>query len=254
MTIQVIMEHWLPPLVMAPFVGSFLGTVILRLPAGRPVVAGRSVCAHCESALGPVALIPLFGWLLRRGRCHYCGGRISVFYPLTELAALLVAAWAVAVLPGGLAWIGCGLGWTLLTAAAIDLRDLVLPDVVVLPLLPIGLLVSYGLNPAALSHHAIGAIAGFLSLLAVGWAYRRLRGRDGLGLGDAKLFAAAGAWNGWQGLAGVMVWAAGLALAVVLLRAAAGQRLGRDQPIAFGPYLAAGLWLVWLYGPLVPVW
>lgn len=239
-------------LLIAPFVGSFLGVVAMRLPDGLPIVLGRSRCATCGEALRPHDLIPVVSWLVRRGRCGCGRVRLSVFYPSIELAALAVAASAVAVLSGWLLWASLVLGWTLLTLAAIDLRHQLLPDVLTLPLIPAGLAVIWTLDPTALADHAIGAAAGLGGFWLIAWLYRRLRGREGLGLGDAKLLAGAGAWLGWQALPSVIVMAAGSALVVALAVAMAGTRLGATTRLAFGPYLALAFWLVWLLGPLMP--
>ena len=243
--------HWLFLLSAAPCVGSFLGVVAVRLPEGRSALRGRSACPHCGTRLGLLDLVPILGWGLARGRCRHCGAGISWSYPAIELAALAVAAWSLAVLPGWLAWAGCALGWSLIVLAVIDARHLLLPDALTLPLVPAGLAVAWWVDPAKLPGHALGAVAGFLVLAAVGLAYRRLRGREGLGSGDAKLFAAAGAWVSWGGLPSVLLVAAAGALAWHLGAARwRGRRLeGRELP--FGPYLAAALWLVWLYGPVV---
>ncbi|MCZ6839167.1 MAG: A24 family peptidase [Alphaproteobacteria bacterium] len=99
--------------------------------------------------------------------------------------------------------------------------------------------------------HVIGAALGLTLFLVVGATFRRLRGYDGLGGGDAKLFAAAGAWVGWPGLPSVLLSASVSALAVVLVMIAAGRRGMAHQEIAFGPYLCVGFWIVWLYGPRV---
>ncbi len=238
-------------LLVSPFVGSFLGVVILRLPAGRPILLARSTCDQCGRTLGVADLIPFASYLRRRGRCACGEARLGLFYPGIELAALAVAASAAAELSGWLLWASLALGWTLLTLAAIDLGHYWLPDRLTLPLIPAGLLVAWLVDQAKLIDHAIGALAGFLAFAGIAWAYRRLRRRAGLGLGDAKLLAAAGAWLGWPALPGLVVAAATLALAVALVRAAFGERLAAASRIAFGPYLAAALWLLWLYGPLV---
>jgi leader peptidase (prepilin peptidase)/N-methyltransferase len=114
------------------------------------------------------------------------------------------------------------------------------------------LAVSYAIDPTLLLPHLIGAAAGFVAFAAVAEIYRRLRGRDGLGLGDAKLLAAAGAWLGWQALAGLVLIAAVIGLAAVLVRSLAGRPMEPTSRIAFGPALAAAFWIVWLYGPLLP--
>jgi leader peptidase (prepilin peptidase)/N-methyltransferase len=253
----------LPPvsaLLFAPFAGSFLATVAVRLPEGRSIARGRSRCPACDRALGIVDLVPIVSWLALRGRCRHCGAAIAPFYPLFELACLAIAAWAALVVSGWAIWPTAVLGWLLLTLAEVDRRCMVLPDALTLPLLIIGLVAVAVLAPQRLPAHAAGAAAGFAVFALITVAYRRLRGREGLGLGDAKLLAAGGAWVGWQGLPSIIGGAAALALVVVLTtRWAArwsGPRdrgaawLAAEQRIAFGPFLAAAIWLVWLYGPL----
>jgi leader peptidase (prepilin peptidase)/N-methyltransferase len=238
-------------LLAAPFVGSFLGVVIDRLPAGRPMLVGRSRCDACSATLGAKDLVPVASWLWRRGRCAYCRAELSTFYPIIELVALAVAASAASVLSGWLLLVSCALGWILLTLAVIDQRHFLLPDVLTLPLIPAGLLVAWAIDPALVMGHLAGALAGFAAFAAIAFAYRRLRHREGLGLGDAKLLAAAGAWLGWQALPGLVVVAAVCALAVALARTVAGDTLSAIMRIAFGSYLALAFWLVWLLGPLV---
>jgi leader peptidase (prepilin peptidase) / N-methyltransferase len=238
-------------LVAGPFVGSFLGVVIERLPAGRPPAFGRSRCDACGATLGAKDLVPIASWLWQRGRCAHCRAELSAFYPIIELAALAVAASAALVVSGWLLLVSCMLGWTLLTLAAIDQRHFLLPDILTLPLIPAGLLVAFALDPALVWSHLVGALAGFAAFAAIAFVYRRLRRREGLGLGDAKLLAAAGAWLGWQALPGLVVIAAVCALAVALARAVAGDRLSATTRIAFGSYLALAFWLVWLLGPPV---
>ena len=239
-------------LLAAPCVGSFLGVLIERLTAGRPVVLSRSACPHCGERLAARDLIPLFSWVANRARCRFCHARISAFYPTVELLALIVAVWALAVVPGWLAWVTCGLGWVLLALAVIDWKHLFLPDSLSLPLIPAGLLVAWGVSPDELPSHAIGAAVGFVLLWGIAELYRRMRRREGLGLGDAKLLAAAGAWLGWQGLPSVVLIAAAAGLAAALVQARWQGALDGKRPVPFGPYLAVAFWLVWLYGPLGP--
>jgi leader peptidase (prepilin peptidase)/N-methyltransferase len=245
--------HWLAPLLAAPFVGSFLGLVAIRLPAGRPIVLGRSECPHCHRRLSILDLMPIASWLALGGRCRSCRARIDALHPMIEIAAVVVAAWAVATLPGWPGWVGCGLGWALLVLTVIDWRAFVLPDEITLPLIAAGLLEAAIAWPQDLGDRLIGAVGGFATFAVIAWAYQRLRGRPGLGLGDAKLAAAAGAWVSWTGLPSVVTIAAMTALAGVGILAAAGRKVGTTEPLAFGPYLALGLWCVWLYGPLTIV-
>jgi leader peptidase (prepilin peptidase)/N-methyltransferase len=236
-------------LLAAPFVGSFLGLVIDRLPAGRPIVLARSRCDACGVTLGASELVPVVSWLWQRGRCAHCRAGLSAFHPIIELAALAVALSAALVLSGWLLLASCALGWTLLTLAAIDQRHFLLPDTLTLPLIPAGLVVAFAIEPALLGPHVVGAFAGFTAFALIAFAYRRLRGREGLGLGDAKLLAAAGAWLGWQALPGVVALGALCALTVALARSVTGDRLSATTKIAFGSYLALAFWLVWLLGP-----
>lgn len=239
-------------IIVAPFVGSFLGVAVARLPARRSVIFGRSTCPECHHTLAAVDLIPILSWLLLRGRCRYCNRDIGAFYPAMELAATALAIWAAFIVSGWVFSATCVLGWMLVALAAIDQRQFVLPDELTLPLIPLGLLVSGLIASENLLPHSIGTAAGFLVFAAVAWAYGRLRGRKGLGFGDAKLLAAAGAWVSWTGLPSVVLWASASALVFALVRARLHGRISLEQRLAFGPHLCLGLWIVWLYGPLLP--
>jgi leader peptidase (prepilin peptidase)/N-methyltransferase len=201
--------------------------------------------------LAPRDLVPVLSWLANRGRCRTCQAAIDKGYLFMELTATGVAVWAVSAIDGDARILaGCLLGWTLLTLAVIDARHFVLPDALTLPLLALGLAVAAGQGWGTFLDAGLGAMAGFAIFAAVGWAYWRLRDREGLGFGDAKLLAAAGAWVAWPGLASVVLIASLAALA-----SAAGRKLfHRDAaavPVAFGPYLGVATWLIVLYGPLV---
>lgn len=242
-------DVWLPPLILAPIIGSFMGTLILRLPEERPVVAARSACDRCGHTLGMRDLVPLVSYLLARGRCRYCGQPIGSFVLWIELAAIGVALWTL--LAGVPVWAGCVLGWTLLTLAWIDARTMLLPDVLTLPLLAAGLFVTWLDEPADLAEHAAAAALGYAALYGIAWGYRRLRGRDGLGLGDAKLLAALGAWIGAVQLPWVLFLAACLGLAAAGVSSVLGRRMTAATAIPFGPFLALAGWLIWLYGDWV---
>jgi leader peptidase (prepilin peptidase)/N-methyltransferase len=242
--------EWLWPVLASPFIGSFLGVLVTRLPADRPFVSGRSVCDHCGHTLGPLDLVPLVSWLALRGRCRHCGANITALPLMMEIGALLVALWAASASTGLALWAGCVLGWALLTLAAIDHRDGFLPDVLTLPLILVGLAATYFLAPWLMLDSAIGAAVGFALFTLIRWLYRRLRGREGMGLGDAKLLAASGAWVTWNGLPSVVLVAAVAGLAMALVAARHGKPLTLTQRIPFGPALCLGTWLVWLYGPI----
>jgi leader peptidase (prepilin peptidase) / N-methyltransferase len=244
---------WLVPLLVAPFVGSFLGVLVRGLPATRPVVFRRSVCESCGCVLSPVALLPIVSYLLQGGRCRQCAATIAPMHLAIELAAIGVACWAAWVLPDTtMLWIGCGLGWTLLALGWIDWDNMVLPDVLTLPLLLLGLVATWILAPALLADrlladHVGAAVAGYLAFRALEIGYRRLRGRDGLGRGDAKLLAAAGAWVGLQALPLVVLGGALAGLCAALFMRLRGTRVSATTALPFGPGLALALWVVWLY-------
>jgi leader peptidase (prepilin peptidase) / N-methyltransferase len=235
---------------VALLVGSFAGVVIDRLPEGVTVATGRSQCAHCGSALTALDLVPLASWLAGRGHCRHCGAWIGWFYPAIELVALAIAVLSLRVDRGFDAWVDAALGWWLLTLAWIDWRHQILPDVLTLPLIVLGLAIAGVLEPERLWDPLIGTVAGYGALWGIAWLYRRLRGREGLGLGDAKLLAAAGAWVGVTGLPSVVAGAAVAALAAAGVMMLAGRRLDRYSALPFGPFLATATWLVWLFGPI----
>jgi leader peptidase (prepilin peptidase) / N-methyltransferase len=236
-------------LLVAPFVGSFLGVLIRRLPEGLTIAWARSRCPWCETRLGVRDLVPMLSWLAVKGRCRYCGHRLGWFYPGVELAAVAVALAAVAVNRGEDGWLDCVLGWWLLTLGWIDARSWLLPDPLTLPLILAGLAAAAAFDPEQLTGRALGAALGYLSLLATAALYRVLRGREGLGRGDAKLLAASGAWVGAAALPQVILFAALSALVIAGCLRLGGVRLGIYSALPFGPLIALATWLVWLFGP-----
>ncbi len=273
-------------LVLGLAVGSFLNVVIYRLPvmlerawreqcrelsgeaasATLPAAAPerfnlavpRSACPACQARISALQNIPLISWLVLRGRCAHCGQPISVRYPLVEgLSGALCAAVAWKF---GFGWPALGalmLTWFLIALTFIDVDHQLLPDDLTLPLLWLGLLVSlWGPQPgpgaAALPvdvrSSLIGAMAGYVSLWSVYHLFRLLTGKEGMGYGDFKLFAALGAWLGWQMLLPIILVAAAVGAVVgITLLSLRGQ--SRATPIAFGPFLAAAGWLMLMFGP-----
>lgn len=191
-------------------------------------------------------MLPMVGPVLARN-----GGQSDkAFAVAIEALALLVPLWATVAGVGWPYWATCLLGWALLALGATDLRHLLLPDILTLPLIGVGLAGAWTFDGAVFGDHVIGAVAGFGVLATIGWTYERLRGREGIGLGDAKLLAAAGAWLGWPALPGVVLIStvAGSATFAVM---AARRRWTLETPVPFGVFIAGAFWLVWLYGPLV---
>lgn len=241
---------WTPALLVASAcaVGSFIGTLVHRLPIGGSVTLSRSVCPHCGECLAARDLVPLLSWILLHGRCRFCGTSIGWFYPAIEIAALAIAAWASTRSSGVALWASCAFGWLLLALAVIDWRHYLLPDVLTLLLAAGGIAWAAWQEPADFDAHVLGALCGFAAFALVAWTYRRLRDREGLGLGDAKLLAALGSWVTWRGLPDAVALAAALALLVALIQRKA---LDPAAKVPFGSYLALAGWLVWLYGPFV---
>jgi len=271
-------------LVLGLAVGSFLNVVIYRLPVmldrtwreqGRelsgeaasatlPAAAPerfnlavpRSACPACQAPISALQNIPLISWLVLRGRCAHCGQPISVRYPLVEaLTGVLCAAVAWKFGFGWPALAALVLTWFLIALTFIDVDHQLLPDNLTLPLLWLGLLVSlWGPQPgpaAALPvdvrSSLIGAMAGYVSLWSVYHLFRLLTGKEGMGYGDFKLFAALGAWLGWQMLLPIILVAAAVG-AVVGLAMLSLRGQSRATPIAFGPFLAAAGWLMLMFG------
>ena len=263
--------------VLGLLVGSFLNVVIHRLPLmlqrdwraqcaellDQPtepsetynLVLPRSACPHCGHVIGTFENIPVLSYLVLKGRCSACKAPISARYPLVEIltaVASAVVAWRFG--PGWVCSLALIVTWSLVALTVIDLDHKLLPDIITLPLLWLGLLVSLaGLSwegqPAFADMRSaiIGAAAGYLSLWLVYHLFRLLTGKEGMGYGDFKLLGALGAWLGWQGLPLTILLstAVGATLGVILI--IAGKR-DRQTQIPFGPYLAAAGWIAMLWG------
>ena len=231
--------------------GSFLGLVSLRLPQGEGFVRGRSRCRGCDRPLGAWRLIPLLSYAVSGGRCADCGVAIPARYPAMEAGCAAIGACAALTqssVPAAL--LTAVLGWQLLLIAIVDGEHFWLPDQLTLPLLGAGILAAAWLDQLSLVDSLTGAAVGFASLWLLGAVYRRVRAREGLGGGDPFLLAAGGAWTGWIGLPSVLLWAALAGLGVVAARRAAGGRVSGADRLPFGVFLALGVWLTWLLGPL----
>lgn len=256
-------------------VGSFLNVVVHRLPImlerawlrqcqeiSDPetsktnteeiynLVTPRSRCPHCSHAITALENIPVISFLWQKGKCVACGHPISWRYPfvelLTAILSIIVIGYFGMTLVGGAALL---FTWMLVALAVIDFDHQILPDNLTLLLLWIGLLVNLCLDPgfAPLTSAVIGAVAGYLSLWSVFHIFKFVTGKEGMGYGDFKLFAAFGAWLGWQNLPLIILLASfvgaivGGALILLLAR-------DRQLPIPFGPFLCAAGWIALLWG------
>ena len=232
---------------LSAIVGSFLATLVVRWPDDRSILTGRSACDGCGRALAPRDLIPLLSALASRGRCRTCHARIDPVHWHVELACALVglsvglmaADWLQAVA-------GVTMGWLLVTLAALDWRVFWLPDRLTALLALAGLGAgAAGLSPE-LADRLIGGAAGFASLRLIARGYRLLRGRDGMGGGDPKLFGAIGLWLGWRMLPSVLLLAGLAGLGIVLFRHLTGRPVARDDALPLGTLLAAAAYPAWL--------
>ena len=263
--------------VLGLLIGSFLNVVIFRVPvmmdralrfecasltdpdaqppAAFNLVTPRSRCPSCQAPITALQNVPVVSWLLLRGKCASCKARISARYPAVELVTGVLSgfvAWHFGF--GGLALAALAFTWLLIALTMIDFDTQFLPDQLTYPLLWLGLLVSLsqpvwaeGAAPLTPRDSIIGAAAGYLSLWSVYWAFKLLTGKEGMGYGDFKLFAALGAWLGWKMLLPIIVFSSAVGAVIgigILIR----QRRGKDTPIAFGPFLAIAGWLAMIFG------
>jgi leader peptidase (prepilin peptidase)/N-methyltransferase len=265
-------------------IGSFLNVVIYRLPvmldrqwreqcaelsapagaaappAGEPfnLMMPRSACPRCQAQITALQNVPVISWLFLKGRCARCGNPISKRYPAVELltgALSAAVAWKFGFTAAALS--GLVLTWFLVALTFIDIDHQLLPDALTLPLLWLGLAMALWAGPvgagipADLRSATLGAIAGYSSLWGVYHLFKLVTGKEGMGHGDFKLFAALGAWLGWQMLLPVILLAA-VCGAVVGIAFLSLRGKDRGTPIPFGPFLAAAGWLVMMWGtPLV---
>nr|WP_314527024.1 A24 family peptidase [uncultured Pseudomonas sp.] len=257
--------------VLGLLVGSFLNVLVWRLPKmlerewrlqaqdilGQPAPAPlptynlmlpHSQCPHCGHSIRAWENIPVISYVFLRGRCSGCAAPISKRYPLTELACGLLSgfiAWHFGFgWPAGLMLF---LTWGLLAMSLIDAEHQLLPDVLVLPLMWLGLIANSFELFVPLHEALWGAIAGYLVLWSVFWVFKLVTGKDGMGHGDFKLLAMLGAWGGWQILPLTLLLSSlvGAIIGVAMLRL---RNAKTSTPMPFGPYLAIAGWIALLWG------
>lgn len=258
--------------VLGLLIGSFLNVVIYRLPvmleaqwkaecaelSGKESPAAetfnlmlpRSRCQKCDHQIRWYENIPVVSYLFLRGKCSACATPISLRYPLVELATgalFFYCAWKWGASPTALVW--SGFGASLLTLAFIDWDTTLLPDDITLPLLWAGLIAAtLQWTTVPLSASLWGAVAGYLSLWLVYWAFKLITGKEGMGFGDFKLYAALGAWFGWQALVPIILMASVIgAIVGIAMKFSSGLRAGGYVP--FGPFLAGSGLTAMIFGP-----
>lgn len=256
--------------ILGALIGSFLNVVIYRLPVMMErdwrsqcaelvggsteeqretfnLVTPRSRCRQCGQAVTALQNIPVISYLVLRGRCRACQAPIGLRYPVVEVLTAILSiavAWRFGVSVQTIA--ALILTWGLIAASFIDFDHQLLPDDITLPLLWLGLAVNINGWFTPLPHAVIGAIAGYLFLWFVFHGFKLATGKEGMGYGDFKLFALAGAWLGWQSLA-LIILLASVAGAVIGLSAIAFLSRDRKLPMPFGPFLAIAIWVALLW-------
>lgn len=267
---------------LALCVGSFLNVVIYRLPVmmqrgftreaqdilelpanpadsdvdGEPfnLMVPRSRCPSCGHSISAWQNIPVVSWLILRGKCAGCSTPIAARYPLVELLSCLMGL--AVVYQFGFGWLAGAVlvaTWMLIAMAFIDYDTFLLPDQLTLPLLWLGLIVNLWGGITSLESAVVGAMVGYLLLWSVFWAFKLITKKEGMGYGDFKLLAALGAWMGWQILPALVLVASvvGVFYAIATGLFAANKR---DNPMPFGPFLAAAGWVCLLLRDTLITW
>lgn len=233
-------------------IGSFLNVVIHRGPAmwglverknhrTGDLIAPRSYCPICGTPIARRHLAPLISYFMLQGRCAACSAPIPIRYPLVEVlgaAAALAASLAFGFTISAI--LAAAFLFCLIALAAIDLESGYLPDAITLPLLGLGLLANFGGEFVPFADAVIGAAAGYIAFSLIRLIYAAVRGREGLGQGDAKLLAAMGAWVGWQALPAAIFLASAASLAIILAIRLAGRKIDATTALPFGPGLCLG--------------
>ena len=248
-------------------IGSFLNVVAGRLPEGMSVVTPPSACPKCRHPIRPWDNLPILSWFVLRGRCRDCGTRISPRYPAVEAGTAVLwvvlfvdtvglpSATSLPVPAGDLALVGIyGVFFSaLLAMSLIDADHFIVPDVISLPLIPIGLAVVAltdvaGFSRVSFPHAVFGAVVGAGVMLAIAGIGRIAFGREAMGMGDVKLVAAIGAWMGLHPALLLTVFGGALFGSVIGIGTMTVRGRGKPAKLPFGPYLCAGALVAWLWG------
>ena len=240
--------------ILGALIGSFIGAALVRMPEGRSVVRGRSACDSCGARLGVGELVPLVSFALQRGKCRRCGAQIDRWQFAAEAGGSLVGTVSALALNDAVAMIWAALlGWQLLLLGLLDLRHFWLPNRLTALLAISGLahgLWLYGATTGLLFEVLAGGALGFSGLTVVALAYRQLRGREGLGGGDAKLLGAIGLWIGPVGVVSTLLGGSLIALVAAVALLVAGRKIGAQTSLPLGSALALAGWMVALLSGL----
>jgi leader peptidase (prepilin peptidase) / N-methyltransferase len=234
-------------------VGSFLNVCIHRLPAGLSLVSPPSHCPGCGHRIRWYENVPVLGYVMLRGRCSSCGVRIPLMYPLVEVVTglLFVAAWLYFG-PGLLLVSRLLFACAMIVLFVIDLRHRILPNVITLPGIAVGLAFAFLVSPGFVDA-LIGAVAGGGLLLLLAEGYYRVRGEEGLGMGDVKMLGMIGAFLGWKLMLLTLVLSSFLG-SFIGLAMIASRRGSLKYALPFGTFLAAGAIFASVLGDAVVAW
>lgn len=231
-------------------IGSFVATLVLRWEQDQSVTKGRSRCDSCGTELKAGDLIPLLSFVWQHGRCRYCRAAIDPFHWHVELMMALIGAAAFAFQPPLHAAGWLALGGLLCALALLDARNLWLPDRLTALLAISGLAAGSMLAATSINDALIGLCVGYASLAVIAFTYRRLRGHEGLGGGDAKLLAGLGAWFGWQAITPIVLAATIGALIWVAVQHLRGHNLNAQTALPLGTFLCLAAVPAWLMSHL----
>jgi leader peptidase (prepilin peptidase)/N-methyltransferase len=236
-------------------IGSFLNVCIYRIPSSKSVISPmRSICPACGAPIRFYDNIPVLSYFILRARCRHCDARISLRYPLVEMASGLFAL--CSFLQFGFtveALIYYAFIASLLVITFIDIDHQIIPDVITLPGIPLCFLASFLLPTVTLKDSIIGLLLGGGSLFVVAWAYELIRKKEGMGGGDVKLLAMVGALIGWKGVLFTIFFSSAVGtLSGVLLMLA--QKRDMKLAIPFGPFLSLGAISHIFFGHLIIRW
>lgn len=240
--------------VLGLFIGSFLNVVAQRIPRGQSIVHPPSHCESCGHRLGPLDLIPVFSWVLSAGKCRYCGEKYAVGYALWEAATgglFLLAGVVLGPVPELIT--GLLLVSLLVVVVQTDLAGMVIPDRVVFFGMAAGLILRLFLHSRPLWDYGSAFLAGGGLLFAAAWLGEKILSKEAMGGGDIKLLAMLGLYLGLANTLLTLFIGSLLGLCLTLLLLAL-RRISRDQPIPFGPYLALGAWIAYLWGSPMLQW
>jgi leader peptidase (prepilin peptidase) / N-methyltransferase len=240
--------------VLGLIVGSFSNVCIYRIPRNESVIYPASHCPKCRNKIKPIDNIPLLSYILLKGRCRNCGSKISIQYPLVEFLTGLI--YLIIYLIYGLSI--QSLAYIILSSALIiitfiDLQEQMIPDVISLPGIVVGLILSFMVPYISFINSALGALVGGGIILIIAWVGSIIFKKEAMGGGDVKLTAMIGAFLGWRYTIISLFWGffLGALIGIILIMTKIKKR---EDAIPFGPFIALGSIITLLWGEKILSW